>query len=56
MDEQEWKAAFIAAMQAHGRAAARVAEEEADHQWMTAPNVESIDPEAWANKIAPAYC
>lgn len=55
MDEQEWKSAFIQAMQTHGRNAEKVAEEEADYQWMTAPNVESIDPVVWANRIAPAY-
>lgn len=55
MEEVEWKIAFIGAMQANGRAAAKVAQEEADYQWMTAPNVESLDPVEWANKVARAY-
>ncbi|MCD5327892.1 hypothetical protein ACFFU8_09340 [Chromobacterium piscinae] len=55
MTEGEWKAAFITAMEAHGGSAFNMAEEEADYQWMNAPNVEEIDPIALANKIAPAY-
>lgn len=55
MTEGEWKEAFISAMEAHGGTASNMAEEEADHQWRNAPNVEEIDPVEWANKIAPAY-
>lgn len=53
MNEEDWKAAFIRRMQMLG--AEKVAVEEADFQWATAPNVEQIDPEQWADKVAPAY-
>ncbi len=53
MDEHDWKDAFIRQMQLLG--AGKVAVEEANFQWATAPNVESIDPEQWANKVASAY-
>lgn len=53
MGEQEWKEAFKAEMHAAG--VGQKAEEEAEYQWMTAPNVEQIDPVKWARKVAPAY-
>ncbi len=53
MEEQEWKASFKAEMLACS--VGDKADEEAEYQWLTAPNVEQIDPQAWARKVAPAY-
>ena len=53
MEEAEWKSAFGFAMRQLG--VGNKAEEEAEFQWATAPNVEQIDPEAWARKVARAY-